>query len=102
MLISRYAGPLSIALMGLAAGAAVAQDFPSKPIRIVISTAGSGNDFVARQIGPGVSNALGQPVVVDNRANGAIAAEFVAKAPPDGYTLTIQAAILWVLPLYRK
>lgn len=64
--------------------------FPDKPITIVVPTsAGGGNDAMARLIGQRLSQAVGQPVIVDNRAgaNGSIASEHVAKATPDGYTL---------------
>ena len=72
------------------AGLALAQTYPSKPVRYIVSTsAGSGADTVARLIAGGLSASLGQQVVVENRtgASGAIAAEQVAKAAPDGYTV---------------
>src|SRR3954468_9867189 len=66
--------------------------WPERPITIVVPTAAGGaNDAMARVIGQGLSAALRQPVLVDNKAgaNGAIAAEAVAKAAPDGYTLML-------------
>ena len=67
-------------------GLAVAQNFPVKPIRLVTSPPGGGNDFTARLIAQGVADgSLGQPMVVDNRP-AALAAESVWKSPPDGYT----------------
>ena len=72
--------------------AAAAQAFPSKPIRIVIPfVAGGSSDIVGRAIGSKFQEILGQPAVVENRpgANGSIAAEFVAKADPDGYTILV-------------
>ncbi len=69
---------------------AVAQSFPSRPITIVVPTAAGGaNDAMARIIAQGLQVRLGQPVVVDNKAgaNGAIASEFVARAPADGHTI---------------
>lgn len=69
-----------------------AAPFPSKPIRLVASAAAGGaTDFVSRTVGERLSKALGQPVVVDNKAgaNGALAASEVARAAPDGYTLLV-------------
>ena len=81
-------------IMGMAlvvnAGNALAQSFPSKPIRIIVpSIAGSAPDVRVRQIAPKLAEALGQHVIVDNRpgANGAIAAQQAAKAQADGHTL---------------
>jgi len=71
---------------------AQAQAFPSKPIRIVIPfVAGGSSDIVGRAIGSKFQEILGQPAVVENKpgANGAIAAEFVARADPDGYTMLV-------------
>lgn len=68
---------------------ATAQSFPVKPLRIVVPfPAGGPVDGLARALGRGLSEALGQPVIVDNKpgANTMIGADFVAKAPPDGYT----------------
>ena len=71
---------------------AAAQGFPSKPIRVIIPfVAGGSSDIVGRAIAGKFQELLGQPGVVENRpgANGAIAAEFVAKADPDGYTVLV-------------
>jgi tripartite-type tricarboxylate transporter receptor subunit TctC len=84
---------LVTSLFLLVAGAAAsAQPFPSKPIRIVIPfVPGGPSDTVGRAIGSKFQELLGQPAVVENRpgANGSIAAEFVAKADPDGYTILV-------------
>jgi tripartite-type tricarboxylate transporter receptor subunit TctC len=72
--------------------AALAQVFPGKPIKIVIPfVAGGASDIVGRAIGSKFQELLGQPAVVENKpgANGAIAAEFVAKAEADGYTVLV-------------
>jgi tripartite-type tricarboxylate transporter receptor subunit TctC len=81
------------ALTGMLACAPVfAQAFPSKPVKIVIPfVAGGSSDIVGRAIGSKFQELLGQPAVVENRpgANGAIAAEYVAKADADGYTVLV-------------
>jgi tripartite-type tricarboxylate transporter receptor subunit TctC len=77
-------------VLALAAGAASAQAWPSRPVRFVVPfVAGSSPDVTARMIAPRLSDALGQPVIVENRggAAGIIGAELVAKSAPDGYTL---------------
>src|SRR5271169_2458409 len=89
-------------------GAAAAADYPSKPITLVVPfAAGGSNDIVARAIGKKLTEAWGQPVVIDNRAGagGTIGAAAVAMAAPDGHTLllvsstfTINAAIKKNLP----
>ena len=69
-----------------------AADYPARPIRLIVPFAAGGNaDIVGRIIGDQISKALGQPVVVENRAGagGGIGAEFVAHADPDGYTLLV-------------
>ena len=74
----------------LAAGAAYAQDWPRKPVRVIVpNSAGSLSDLVARLLFAKVTDLLGQQFYIDNRpgAGGSIGAELVAKSPPDGYTL---------------
>ena len=78
------------ALLVLAAAVARAQDYPAKPVRMVVGfPPGGGTDVVARILQPRLSELLGQPVVIDNRpgATGTVAAGHVAKSPPDGYTI---------------
>lgn len=81
---------LCAASLCLALPAAAQDNFPSRAISIVVPFGpGSGTDIGARLLGQKLSDALGHPVTIDNKpgANGSIAAEFVAKARPDGYTL---------------
>jgi tripartite-type tricarboxylate transporter receptor subunit TctC len=73
-------------------GGAQAQDYPTRPITLVVPyAAGGGNDVMARIVGEKMSKTLGQQIVIDNRpgAGGALATRQVAKAAPDGYTLVI-------------
>jgi len=74
---------------------AFAQPYPVKPLRLIVpNTPGGGTDTVARLVSEKLSPSLGQPIIVDNRggAGGRIAAEFVARAPKDGYTLLLGSA----------
>jgi len=88
---------MSKSLLALAAAAlfalhAQAQPYPSKPIRFILPfPTGSATDQISRIVGKEMSETLGQPIVVENKpgAGGAIAAEFVAKSPPDGYILFV-------------
>jgi tripartite-type tricarboxylate transporter receptor subunit TctC len=79
----------------LACTSALAQPFPSRPIHIVVPfPPGGGTDVVARAVAPAMSEALGQPVIIDNRsgAGGNIGTEAVARSAPDGYTLLVASA----------
>src|SRR5215468_5245656 len=71
---------------------ALAEDYPARPMRIIVSTSAGGiTDVAARVLGQSITVKTGQPVVIDNRAGagGNIAMDMVAKAPPDGYTLGV-------------
>jgi len=78
------------------------QAYPAKAVRIVVTGVGSGGDFAARLIAQGVSSSLGQQIIVDNRGSGNLPAEIVSRALPDGYTLCLSAAPLWITPFLRK
>jgi tripartite-type tricarboxylate transporter receptor subunit TctC len=92
--------------LGMSAGQALAQAFPSKPIRIVVPfPAGGSVDALGRLISPKMSEAMGQPVLVENRPGGGavIGADAVAKAAPDGHTIMLIPNALAIFPaLYRK
>ncbi len=86
--------------------AAQAQDYPNKPIRIVVGfTPGGGNDISARLLAAKLGPVLGQQVIVENRpgAGGHVGAGLVAKADPDGYTLFFTTAgVICIVPHFRK
>lgn len=105
MKIKLIAGVLGMVLG--CSGAAFAQDkYPTKPIRMIVGYApGGGSDIMGRLIAPQISEALGQQVIVENRAGQAqnIAAEFIIRQPADGYTLFLSSAALGVnASLYPK
>ena len=83
------------------AGVGIAQEFPTRPIRIVTSEAGGGNDLQARLVAKGLSAALGQQVIVENRPSGVIPGDIVSKATPNGYTLLLYNNTLWIGPLLQ-
>ena len=83
-----------LALAAFAAGSALAQSFPSKPVHVIVPfPPGGGADALARIMGPHLTKLWGQPVIVENRpgASGHIGADFVANSPPDGYTLLMSS-----------
>lgn len=90
-----------VVCLGLCSGLAFGQSYPAKPIRIMVGyTAGGAADLTARTIAPRLSALLGQPVLIENRAgaSGGIAAESVAKSPPDGYTLLMIPDAITIAP----
>jgi tripartite-type tricarboxylate transporter receptor subunit TctC len=95
----RFAVILAAGLV--AAGGALAQAWPAKPVRIIVPfTGGSATDILARTFGQRLSEAWGQPVIVENRpgAGGTIGTGIVANAPADGYTLLVHSAAYSVNP----
>ena len=91
----QYAATSAIAAGTLCAAAVCAQNYPAKPVRLVVPFAArGGSDFVARIVAQKFNEAFNQALVIDNRggAGGAIGTEIVAKSPPDGYTLLLGSA----------
>ena len=105
-LLWRFASLMLLAALGPHAGTALAQNYPSRPIRIVVPfSAGGAADIAARLISTKMTAALNQPVIVESRpgAGGNIGADAVAKAAPDGYTFLMNASNLAISPsIYRK
>ena len=89
------------ACVAQAASTGSVQDYPNRPLRIVTSEAGGGNDLHARLVARGLSGALGQQVIVENRPSGVIPGDIVAKANPNGYTLLLYNNALWIGPLMQ-
>lgn len=98
---------IAAVLAGLPLAAARSQDFPARPVRVVVGfPPGGGTDLVARPLAQKVQGIFGQSVVVDNRAgaNGSVGLEVVAKSPPDGYTIGhVNSSVVVTNPLlYRN
>jgi tripartite-type tricarboxylate transporter receptor subunit TctC len=91
--------------VAMSGSAALAQSFPSKPIRLIVPLApGGGGDTVARLIGQKVAESVGQPVLVENRPGGStmIGTEHVARSAPDGYTLVLATSSHGINPSLYK
>lgn len=91
---------LFLSLMSVVTDTVHGQNYPSKPIRIVTSSAGGGTDFVSRLIAAGVSGSLGQQIVVENRST-VLTGGVVAQSAPDGYTLLLNGTSFWLAPLLQ-
>jgi tripartite-type tricarboxylate transporter receptor subunit TctC len=88
---------VALANLLLAGGAAFAQAYPARPVKVIVAFApGTTSDIIGRMIAGRLTQSMGQPFVVENRtgAGGTIGAEFVAKSVPDGYTLLVSTAAL--------
>ncbi len=96
----------SIGVVAALSGPVAAQTFPDHPIRlIVVFPAGGPSDIIARVVAQSMSEKLGQPIIVENRAGagGVVGTDAVAKAPPDGYTLALSSAgALSISPSLQK
>lgn len=102
MLMQRLiASMCSACLMACGASAALAQNYPNKPIRILAPEPGAPIDLTARLIAQRITPSLGQQVIVDNRT-AIISVETAARASPDGYTLLFYTSTVWVQPLMQQ
>src|SRR5262249_30948368 len=91
---------LSILVTTMLISDAYAQNYPSRPIRMLTSEPGGGGDIARRMMSPALTAGLGQPIVIDNRPL-AMSGEVVARAQPDGYTATVYGTTLWLGPLLQ-
>ena len=92
----------SVGMMVLGTGAVYSQDYPNKPIRMVTTGVGGDADILLRLVMPGISDRLGQSVIIENRPAGIIPAEIVSRATPDGYTLLTMGSPMWIGALLQK
>jgi tripartite-type tricarboxylate transporter receptor subunit TctC len=102
---SRYFAAAFAALAIAPSSFAQTNDFPSKPIRIIVPYAGGGGtDIIARRLGQGLTPLLKQPVIIENKpgANGIIGTDIVAKSEPDGHTYVLVVATHLLNPLLNK
>jgi tripartite-type tricarboxylate transporter receptor subunit TctC len=100
---ANVAGIVVAVVLGATAWPVSAQTYPSRPVRVTIPTSpGSSMDMVARVVSAKLADALGQPMVTENRAgaNGFIGTEYVAKAAPDGYNVMINTSSNLIIPYY--
>ena len=86
---------LATCALALASGAALAQAYPSRPIKFLVPfSPGSGTDIIARTVGEAMGRSMGQPVLIENKpgAGGTIGAAQVAKSDPDGHTILVHSS----------
>ena len=103
--MNSFVATLVAGILSLACGGVFAQDYPNKPIKLVIPfPAGGSSDGIGRQIADKLGGVLKQTVVVENKggAGGMIGADFVAKSPPDGYTLVLVDVFHTSTPIYTR
>ena len=87
--------------MSVVSAAASAQNYPARPIRMLVGEVGGSSDVPARLIAQGIADPLGKPVIVENRPSNLIG-ELAARATPDGYTLIGSGNLLWLEPLIKR
>jgi tripartite-type tricarboxylate transporter receptor subunit TctC len=101
----RFAIGITLSLSGLLSFSAAADNYPSRPIKLVIPYAvGGGSDAVARIMSPHLKNILNQPIVLENKGGvgSTLGTEMVAKSEPDGYTLLLNTDVIAIMPLLFK
>ena len=102
LLMPRFIAPMVVAAtMVVGADVASGQNYPVKPIRVLTAEPGGGLDVAARIIAQGLTGSVGKQVIVENHGAGAFAAEIVAKAPADGYSLLLYGSNVWIAPFLR-
>src|SRR5690349_24756627 len=103
MKIGHWAAALPI-LLAASAACAQAQNYPSRPVRVVVAAATGGPDITARIVMAELQKQTGQPFVVENQpgANGMVGANMVAKSAPDGYTLLVYSSGIVINPYAHK
>src|SRR5215468_783337 len=104
--MTNFRAAVSACLVAALACAAQAQDYPSRPVRVIVPFAPGGpNDLIVRLVAPKLAESLGQPFLVENRAGagGNIGTDYVAKSAPDGHTLlSVGPGSLIINPLMSK
>jgi tripartite-type tricarboxylate transporter receptor subunit TctC len=101
----RFVIGVALALLGSSSISAQTDNYPNRPIKLVIPYAtGGGSDTVARVMSPHLKNILNQPIVIDNKGGvgSTIGTESVAKSEPDGYTLLLNTDVIAIMPLLFK
>jgi len=92
---------VSVGLTACLSSAASGQNYPSRPVRLITSSVGGGNDIISRLIAQGISGPLGQQVIVENYPS-IIATENAARTKPDGYAVLVSSSNFWITPLIQK
>lgn len=98
---TKHVSRRSVLLFVLFAGTVTAQEYPSRVVRILTAEVGGGGDFVARVTAQGLTEALRQQVIVENRS-GVLSIEIASRATADGHTLLLYGSALWLMPYMRS
>lgn len=101
LMVQRITAMVLAGTLAAVAGVVRAQNYPEKPIRLLVPPPGGSTEFASRLLADAVAASLGQRLVIESRA-GQIGAEIAAQAPPDGYTALHFTNLIWLMPLFRK